>query len=58
MTIMLESDSGGAIDASTLVNASIDGIKKTMKNPKNEILSPREMATAGWSAGFSHNERS
>jgi hypothetical protein len=40
VTIILEPNSGGAIDASTLVNGSIDGIKKTMKTPKAESLPP------------------
>ncbi|HEX6480557.1 MAG TPA: hypothetical protein VF043_17100 [Ktedonobacteraceae bacterium] len=40
VTILVEPDSGGAIDASTFVNGSIDAIKKTMKNPKAEPLPP------------------
>ena len=38
VTIMVESNSGGAANASTVVNASIDGVKKTMKNSKVEPL--------------------
>lgn len=45
VTIMIESNSGGAIDASTLVNTTTDGVKKTMKNPKTESLPPT--ATVG-----------
>jgi hypothetical protein len=40
VTIMVEPNSGGAANASTVVNASIDGVKKTMKNPKVEPLPP------------------
>ena len=40
VTVILEPNPGGAIDASTLVNDTIDGIKKTMKNPKAEPLPP------------------
>jgi len=37
---ILHPNPGGAIDASTLVNGSIDGIKKMLKNPKAEPLPP------------------
>jgi hypothetical protein len=40
VTIIVEPNSGGAFGASTVVNASIDGIKKTMKTPKAEPLPP------------------
>jgi hypothetical protein len=40
VTIIVEPNSGGAFDASTVVNASIDGIKKTMKTPQGEPLPP------------------
>lgn len=38
VTIMIESNAGGVANASTVVNASIDALKKTMKNPKDEPL--------------------
>jgi len=40
VTIIIESNPGGAIDASLLVNLTTDGIKKMMKNPKAEPLPP------------------
>jgi hypothetical protein len=40
VTIILDPNPGGAIDASLLVNTSIGGIKKMMKNPKAESLPP------------------
>jgi hypothetical protein len=37
---MIEPNSGGAANASTVVNASIEQVKKTMKNPQVESLPP------------------
>jgi len=49
VTIFLHPNPGGAIDASTLVNGSIDGIKKMMKNPQAEPLPPtRTVGRESW----------
>jgi hypothetical protein len=40
VTILVEPNPGGALDVSTVVNASIDQVKKIMKNPKGESLPP------------------
>lgn len=45
VTIMLHPNSGGAVNANTLINVTTEAVKKAMKNPKMEPLPPT--ATVG-----------
>ena len=38
VTIMLHPNSGGAVNASALINGTTEAVKKAMKNPKTEPL--------------------